>query len=130
MTSTLTLSLLSNRLAVCRLEAGAPVPTWALTGDFYTLSHTPEELSIVCNEAAVPAGTRAESGWRVIKVEGPLDFALTGILAGLAGTLAQAGASLFAISTFDTDYILVKEKDLSQAIRALEEAGHRVNFHV
>jgi hypothetical protein len=89
-----------------------------------------DELSVVCQEELVPANIRAENGWRGLKVEGPLDFALTGILAGLASALAQAGVSLFAISTFDTDYILVKEKDLAKAIRALEQAGHRVVFHV
>ncbi len=126
----LDLSILPTRLAVCRLERDAPIPAWSLSGAFYTLSRTPDELSIVCPESVVPIGTRAESGWRALKVAGHLDFTLTGILAGLAGALAQAGISLFAISTFDTDYILVKENDLPQAIRALEQAGHRVDFHV
>jgi uncharacterized protein len=130
MIPSLHVSLLPTRLAVCQLEAGSPVPNWALAGDFYSITRTSDELSIVCTEQNVPAGTRTERGWRGLKVEGPLDFTLIGILASLARTLAGAGVSLFAISTFDTDYLLVKENDLSRAIQALKESGHQVDSHV
>lgn len=118
------LSILQDRLSICRLRQSEAVPYWATAGGFFSITRTAEELSIVCSEALVPPGIQVESGWRGLKVEGPLDFALTGILAGLSGVLAQAGISLFAISTYDTDYILVKEKDLEKAVETLVQAGY------
>jgi uncharacterized protein len=122
----LPLSLLPETLAVCRLAADAPVPAWAWTGEPASVTRTREELSIVCRAGAVPEGVDAEQGWRCLKVEGPLDFALTGILAALASPLAAAGVALFALSTFDTDYLLVKAETLDRAVEALRAAGHRV----
>lgn len=119
----LELSLLPMPVAVCRLDPGAAIPDWAVAGGFFSITRTLDELSIVCEERFVLPETRKETGWRVIKVEGPLDFSLTGIMAGLSGALAQAGISLFAVSTFDTDYILVKDKDLPAALDALRRAG-------
>lgn len=119
------LTLLPETVAVCRLEPGAPLPTWA-RGSFVTVSRTPDELSITALEHLVPEGVRAERGWRVLKVRGPLDMALVGILAALAVPLAQAGLPIFAISTYDTDYLLVRGAHLEPAIRALEAAGHTV----
>lgn len=122
----LRLSILPGKLAVCRMEQHAAVPAWATAGDFFSVTRTPAELSIVCSETLAPQGTQVEGGWRGLQVIGPLDFALTGILAGLAGSLARAGISLFAISTYDTDYILVREKDLPLAVTTLKEAGYDV----
>jgi len=123
----LTLSILPVPLSVCRLPAAAPIPSWALTGDFFSVTRTTAELSLVCPEASVPSDEiRAENGWSGLKVEGPLDFALVGILAGLAGALAQAGISLFAISTYETDYILVKADRLSAVVEALSAAGYTI----
>ncbi|GCE20694.1 ACT domain-containing protein [Dictyobacter kobayashii] len=121
------LVLLPVALAVCRLAAGEPIPIWAMqpTG-FFSITSTEDELSLVCQAAAVPQGVRSEKVWRAFKVVGPLDFALVGILASLSHTLAQAGVSIFAISTFDTDYILIKEFQLEQAITALKQAGHQL----
>jgi len=127
MLPSLRLSFLSDRLAICRMEQNAAIPAWATASAFFSITRTAEELSLVCAERLVPAGVQMESGWRALKVEGPLDFALTGILAGLAGALAQAGISLFAMSTYDTDYILVKEKDLDRAVEALRAAGYECN---
>lgn len=93
---------------------------------FFAVTRTPGELSVVLPEAAVEAGWRAEKGWRCLAVAGPLDFALTGVLASLASPLAAAGVSLFAVSTYDTDYLLVREEDLARAVAALRNAGHRV----
>ena len=121
------LSILPDRLAVCRLAQSEATPGWATAKGFFSITRTAQELSIVCSEASVPPGVQIESGWRALKVEGPLDFALIGILAGLSSVLAQAGVSLFAISTYDTDYILVKEKDLEKAVEALARAGYLCN---
>lgn len=122
----LTLTTLPTPLAVCRRSPNEPIPAWALLGDFFSITRTADELSIVCPQARVPAHAQAERGWRALKVAGPLDFALTGILAGLAGALAQAGISIFAISTYDTDYVLVKEEALEPACAALRAAGCEV----
>ncbi|BES63792.1 ACT domain-containing protein [Gottschalkiaceae bacterium SANA] len=118
------LSVLKGNYGVCRLSPDESIPSWATAGEFYTLSKTLEELSITCELSFIPDGIQVELGWRVMKVEGPLDFALIGILAALSGTLADRGVSIFAISTFDTDYLLVKEKDYNNAVEALRDAGH------
>jgi uncharacterized protein len=122
----LTLSIMPETLAICRFSLEEPVPDWAFWGEFFSLTRTPDELSIVCNQADVPEGTKCEKDWRCLKVEGTLDFALTGILASLALPLADAKISIFALSTFDTDYLLVKESHLQTAIEALSSAGHQV----
>ncbi len=124
----LNLSLQREVLAICKLPPDASVPDWAWTpGTFHTISRTPAELSIVCLDSAVPSGVKdKESGWRILKVDGLLDFSLTGILASIAGPLANAGISIFAISTFDTDYVMVKNEKAEEAIRVLTKAGHVV----
>jgi hypothetical protein len=123
----LILHLTVDRLALCRLAPNDEIPRWALSGGgFASVTRTPDELSLVCAESAVPQGIQCESGWRVFKIEGPLDFALTGILASVAQPLAEAGVSIFTISTYDTDYVMVKEQDLENALLALAAAGHRV----
>ncbi len=123
----LTLSLLEGRFAVCRLAPGDEVPAWANGGGALTsITRTRDELSVVCAEGAVPEGIRREGGWRVFQIEGPLDFGLTGILASVAVPLAGAGVSIFAVSTFDTDYVMVREENVPVAIAALRAAGHQV----
>jgi hypothetical protein len=124
----LPLELLADILAVCRLPADAPVPAWAgASSRFLTVSRTPEELSITAVQASVPSGLRCERDYRALRVKGPLALDLIGVLAAIADPLAAAGLSIFAISTFDTDYVLVKARDLEPAIVALERAGHRVS---
>ena len=88
--------------------------------------NTAADTSIVCASARVPDGVRAERGWRALTVEGPLDFALTGVLAALAVPLADAGVSIFAVSTYDTDHVLVRSDRLADAVEALRAAGHSV----
>ncbi len=136
-TRSLALRVLPGTLAVCRLAPGANVPRWALEAaaptssdapsavPLFALTRTAEELSIVCEEAIVPADVRCERGWRALGLIGPFEFDLTGILAAIANPLASAGIGIFALSTFDTDYVLVKERDLDTACRALQQAGHR-----
>lgn len=127
MARTLQLRVWNGRFAVCRLPPREPVPSWVSTAcEFTSVSRTREELSIVCPEDAVPAGVHCAKGWRILEVEGPLDFALTGILASLAQPLAVAGVSIFAVSTYDTDYLLAPEPQLDAAVRALTAAGHTV----
>lgn len=122
----LKLIILPETLSVCRLEAEAAFPDWARSSSLVALVRTGDEASIVCDQDCVPEGVVAVHGWRALGVEGPLDFSLVGILASLTTTLAQAGVSIFALSTYNTDYILVKEGMLEQAVKALREAGHDV----
>jgi len=122
----LNLRLLKGRLSVCRLDPGERIPAWAVRGEFTSITQTTDELSVVCTEGAAPKGTKCETGWRIFKIEGPLDFALTGILVAVARPLADAGMSIFAVSTYDTDYLMVKEQNIEKAVRALAAAGHHV----
>jgi hypothetical protein len=126
MQPTLTLSILPDTFAVCRLKKDAAIPAWATNGTFISITRTADELSIVCPESNVPEGIQCESDWRCIKIEGPLDFALTGILVSIAAPLAHVGISIFAISTYDTDYLMVRRESLDRAILALERSGHHV----
>ena len=122
----LTLSILPEQFAICRLEKDAPIPAWALRSKFVSLTRTAEELSIVCSESDVPPDIRAQRGWRCIKVQGPLDFSQPGILASLAAPLAEAGISIFAQATYDTDYVLVDGQQLEESVRVLSESGHQI----
>jgi hypothetical protein len=124
--SPLTLTLLPGPLAVCRLPAESPTPAWA-AGAVTSVTRTPQELSVVCAEEAVPEAVRAERGFRCLAVSGPLDFALTGVLASLAGPLAKAGVSIFVLSTFDSDLLLVREAVLPEAVAVLRAAGHHIS---
>jgi hypothetical protein len=124
--ATLTLTILPERLAVCRLDPGADVPIWATIGPFFMVARTAEELSILCAERQVPPDVVREPGWRAIKFEGPFNFGLTGILASVVGPLAEAGVSVFAFSTYETDYVLVREGQLEAASRVLADRGHLV----
>ncbi|MGA9762330.1 MAG: ACT domain-containing protein [Gaiellaceae bacterium] len=119
------LQLLAGSYAVSRLSPGEPLPDWA-RGELLASIRTPDELSIVSAADAVPEPVRSEPGWRVLQVAGPLDFSLVGILAALTGSLARAEVAVFALSTFDTDYLLVRERDLERALRALESDGHSI----
>jgi hypothetical protein len=122
----LTITVHPDSYAICRLGVEAEVPEWAGGAKFLTISRTGNELSIVCEEARVPAEIHAERKRRLMQVEGTLAFSLTGILAALAAPLAEAQVSIFAVSTYDTDYVLVSEAELGRAIGALEAAGHAV----
>lgn len=121
------LTLLRQELAVCRLDPDSELPEWARKGPFFSLTRTPDEWSVVCSQEIVPEGIRREGGWRAFRLQGPIDFSAVGILASLTAPLARSGISLFALSTFDTDYVLVKEVDVKKATLALREEGHRIH---
>jgi uncharacterized protein len=113
-----------DRFAVCRLDPASLVPAWLPNAGWSSITRTPAELSIVCEESAVPDSIKKQGGWRRIELAGPFDFALTGILASILNPLAAAGVPIFAISTFDTDWILIPGEHLEKAKRALAAAGH------
>jgi hypothetical protein len=115
--------ILDGGYAIARLPADAEIPAW-VGGPFCSLTRTVDELSIVVAENLLPAGVTAEAGWRLLAVEGPLDFSQIGVLASLADPLTAAEVSLFAISTYDTDYLMVRRTDLQRAREVLEKAGH------
>ena len=115
------LRLLPGVFAVCRLPPDAPAPV-----DFWSVTRTDDELSVICTEDAVPDGALVQLGWRGLQVVGPLDFALTGVAAALTAPLAEAQVSVLPIATYDTDYLFVRESALERAVAALEAAGHRV----
>jgi hypothetical protein len=123
----LTLDLVPGTYAICRWSAGEPLPHWVMQGEFFSVTRTPAELSAVCDVAALPPGVKAEALWLMLAVRGPLDFNMTGVLAGSATPLATAGITIFAVSTYDTDYVLVRSDDLNCAVRALREAGHNIS---
>jgi hypothetical protein len=122
----LSLLVLEETYAVCRLGPDAVVPSWACGGEFVSITRTSDELSIVCPQSVVPNGVQCEGGWRCLRVAGTMDFSLVGVLASLVGPLAEAGVSVFALSTFDTDYLLVKEADFEKMKAVLRQAGQTI----
>jgi hypothetical protein len=123
----MTFTLLDGLYAVVRLGAGADVPPWAHRGAFTTIARTPHELSIVCDESGVPYDATAERGWRCLQLEGPIPFETTGVAARFTGALAARAISVFVVSTFDTDYVLVKAAKIDAAIEALRDVGYLVH---
>jgi uncharacterized protein len=124
--ASLRLSVLEHRLAACRLEPRAEIPTWVSGAPFFCVTRTAGELSVICPEERIPAGTPCERGWRALEVEGPLEFGLTGVLASLAVPLAESEVGILAIATYETDYVLVQESQLDLAAQTLRERGHEV----
>jgi hypothetical protein len=125
-TRRLELTLLAQRFAISRLAADAPLPAWATEGPFFSVTRTGDELSIVCELDRVPVGIQSQPDWYAFKVHGPFALTEIGVLSALVTPLAEARLSLFVISTFDTDYLLVASDALSAAIDALERAGHKI----
>jgi len=130
MTLKLTLTLLPESFAICRLDPDAPIPEWAYSQPFCSITRTADELSIVCKESNSPSGIKCEKDFSCLKIEGKLDFSEIGILASLTTTLANASVSIFAISTYDTDYLLVKQRDLKNAMQVLQQAGHQIQLPI
>lgn len=129
MSASRALALHPERFAVCRFAPDDPLPAWVFHAGATTwsLTRTPRELSLVCPQDDLPPSVeRAERNWRAFEVEGPIPFEETGVLAGLVAPLAAAGISVFALATYDTDLLLVRERDLERAVAALASAGHEV----
>jgi len=127
----LVLSILPGPYAVCRLPAGDDPPEWATARNagaenFLSITRTRDELSIVCRQELVPGGIRSEPGWRCLEVRGPFAFTEVGIVASFASALAREAISLFVVSTYDTDYLLVKAEALEKAVGVLSREGHQV----
>jgi hypothetical protein len=121
--SQLTMIVLDGEYSLCRLPAGSSLPTWVSTSAFYNISHTSDELSVVCESKYVPETIQQDANWKLLKIAAVLDLSLTGITAKFSTALANAGVNLCVIATFDTDYIMVKSIKLPTAMAALEQAG-------
>lgn len=117
-------SRVPGSFAICRLPSRAAAPEWALRGSFFSVTSTAEELSIVCPATQVPSDIAHENGWSCLKLEGPFPFSETGILTSFVQPLSERAIPIFAVSTFDTDYVLVKQDWVEKAVQALREAGH------
>jgi hypothetical protein len=124
---TLELSLLPETFAICRLAPETAVPEWATQGGFFSITRSSDELSVIAERALVPDRLRTSASWRVMKLHGPFDFSEVGVLASLLEQLAAAGVSVFTISTFDTDYLLVQSSQLREAVAGLRNAAHTVH---
>jgi uncharacterized protein len=116
---------LPGRLAVVRLKPGADVPRWASQGSISAIVRRSDEVSVVCDESVVPENCRAERNWVALQLDGPFPSTMTGVLASFLGPLAAAGVSVFVVSTFDTDVVMVKGEQADRAIGVLEHEGHR-----
>jgi predicted N-acetyltransferase YhbS len=117
----------AGSFAVCKLPTGSPLPPWATAGDLFSVTRTHDELSVVCRQEAVPEGVGSERGWSCLRVAGTMPFTLVGVLASITTPVARVGVGVFAFSTFDTDYLLVKAGDMPKAVAALRAAGHLVD---
>jgi hypothetical protein len=121
------LHTLDELYAIVRLDPDADLPDWLQSGHFWSATRSESELSVVCREEDVPTDASAERGWCALELAGPLDFSLTGVVAALVTPLAEAAVPIFVISTFETDYLFVRERDLERSVDALAEAGHSVD---
>jgi hypothetical protein len=117
-------SVLPSEYAICRLGPDLPAPTWVEGSGFVSVTRTADELSIVCPAERVPSGARAERGWVLLQLHGPFPVDAVGILRAVLDPLADAAVGIFALSTFDTDYLLIRQAQLPRALQALAAAGH------
>jgi hypothetical protein len=128
MSKSFVISVLKDDYKVCRLNAFDGVPEWALEAPLSSVTRTAEELSIVCPDQVAPKELQSEQEWKCLKIHGPLGFDEVGIISGLTKVLADANISVFVLSTFETDYILVKRMNIEQAAKVLADSGHGVFF--
>lgn len=116
-------SLLQDTFAICRMDKNASLPGWAVGGEFWSVSRTPDELSVVCPQGSVPADVDHEAGWKCLKVDSPFQFDLAGMILSMAAPLAEAEMDLFVVATHDSDYLMVREKDLERTTAEIARAG-------
>ena len=119
-------SVLAEQFVIVRLPRETALPSWATQGEFFSVTRTADELSLVCAAQYVPENMRGQGRWRALKVHGPFALTEVGVLASLAAPLADAQISLFTVSTFDTDYLLINAMQLGEAMETLRRAGHRI----
>ena len=120
---------MENTFAICRLPANTPLPEWCVGDGFFSITHTPDELSIVCPEDRVPLDVPAERGWKCFRLQGPIPFSETGVLASFVQPLSDRAIPVFAVSTYDTDYVLVKNGWEQMALDALLKTGYKLMGH-
>ena len=121
------LRLFEGSFVICRLDKDAAVPNWATSGDLFSVTRTPDELSIVCRHAGVPSGIDCETGWRCLKIESPFKFDLARVISSIAAPLAGTEVDMFMVVTQDSDYLMVKEPDLERTIAVASRAGYSVH---
>lgn len=119
------LVVMQGDYAVCQLPVGSDIPQW-VDGEFVSITQTGKELSIICRDNKIPLGVKAERSWALLKIDAVLDFSMVGIIAGISEVLSAAKISIFVMSTYDTDYIMIKRTSLPYAINSLESAGYRI----
>jgi uncharacterized protein len=117
---------LSGTYAIVRLDPQAPIPGWANRGEFTSISRSSDELSVVCPTGNLPSDVHSPHRWVCLKLEGPFPFSLTGVLLSFIKPLSESGVPIFAISTFDTDYVLIQEEFAARALAVLQSAGHEL----
>jgi hypothetical protein len=122
----LNLTSLEGEYAICQLVPQAGIPEWASKGGVFSITRTPDELSIICRREQIPEDVPCRPGWRALKIEGPFEFEEIGVLASLTAPLAAAQISLLTISTFDTDYIFIQTENFDLALQVLQAAGHQI----
>jgi hypothetical protein len=122
------IAVLEGLYAICRLDPGSEYPDWAVDSEFLSITRSDAELSLVCRQENVVSPVRSSRDWRVLMVEGPLDLQMKGVLSGLLGPLSRESISVFVVSTFDTDYLLVQDRDLNRTAAVLQEEGHGFGF--
>ena len=128
MQSPIRITIIHQRLGICRMDPKAELPDWAAGEPFFSITRTADELSIICPERNIPPGVVRDYGWRAMKLEGPFEFTMIGVLAGIAVPLAHADISILAVATYDTDYVLVKQNRLEQAVDVLSGQGYQVRY--
>jgi hypothetical protein len=121
------LFLLEGLFAVCRLDKKAPIPDWAVSEPFFSVTRTDDELSVVCPQEGIPGGFDCEAGWRCFKIESPFEFDLTEAISSVAAPLAEADIVMFIMATQDSDYLMVKESELERTISVVSQAGYQVH---
>jgi hypothetical protein len=118
------LKLIDDDFGIVKMDPDRPVPAWAMESPFYSVTHTESELTIVCPEKGIPAHIEYDGSWKCIRVEGVFDFEAIGVIASLSGALSQSGISIYVVTSYITDYFLIKRKHIEKAIWALEQQGH------